>query len=77
MVDSKVSIEREVPVWMDAQGCEVLEESAFGYKITLDVTRTDIYFVMDEVGGDISQEGDGAVGGQLQLCEAGKRHIKN
>ena len=27
---------------------------------------------MDEVGGNISQKGDGAVGGELMLCEKGK-----
>ena len=57
---------------MDAQGCEVLEELAFGCKVTHDVTRPDICFVMDEVGGNISQKGDDAIGGELQLCEAVK-----
>ena len=72
MVDSKVAIELEAPVWMDSLGNEVLEESAFGCKVTHDITRRDICFVMDEVGGNISQKGDGNIGGQLQLCENGK-----
>ena len=57
---------------MDAQGCEVLEKSAFGCKVTHDITRPDICFMMDKVGGNISQKGDSAIGGELQLCETGK-----
>ena len=36
------------------------------------ITRPDICFTMDEVGGNISQKGDGAMGGELFLCEKGK-----
>ena len=44
----------------------------FGCKVNLNITRPDIVFMMDEVGGNISQKGDGVVGGELQLCKRGK-----
>ena len=35
----------------------------------LDITLPDMIFNMDEVGGNISQKGNGEVGDQLLLCE--------
>ena len=60
------------PSWMDAKEHVVKEVDAFGCKVNLDTTRPYMIFTMDEVGGNIKQKGDDAVGGQLILCEKGK-----
>jgi len=46
--------------WMDAKGNVFKEADSFGCKVNLDITRPDIIFTIDEVGGSISQQGDGA-----------------
>ena len=54
---------------MDKDGKEVKEDDAFGCKVTQNIPRPYMCLVMDEVGGNMNQKGDGNVDGQLQLCE--------
>ena len=37
----------------------------FECKVDITITRTNISFTIDKVGGDISQRGDGGVGGEI------------
>ena len=71
-VDAKVAVERDSPAWMDRTGNVVEESEAFGCKVTHDIIHPEYVLVMDEVGGNTSQKGDGHVGGELMVCEAGK-----
>ena len=72
MEDAGVAERLENPVWMNKSGEEVNEDDAFGCKVTHKITRPDMCLVVDEVGGNTNQKGDGNVGGELQLCESGK-----
>ena len=58
--------------WMDVPGNVVDEKDCFGCKVYMEITRPNIYFTIDEVGGNISQKGDGAMGGELFLYKKGK-----
>ena len=56
---------------MDKARNVVKEEQVFFCQVTNDITNPDYFLVMDEVGGNIHQKGDGNMAGQLQLCEVG------
>ena len=71
MVEAGVAFEREVPAWMNAAGDIVEEDEAAGCEVTHDLTRPEYCFVMDEVGGNTSQKGDGHKGGELFVCPKG------
>ena len=69
--ESKVANKLDEPVWMNEEGDIVEEESeAYGLKVTIDLHRPDMCIVMDEVGCNLTQEKDGAKGGQRFLCGA-------
>ena len=68
MVEAKVAIERDTPEWQDASGAAVAEEDAFGCRVTHDLQYPEMCIVMDEVGGNTSQKGDGNNGGELHMC---------
>ena len=72
MEDAGVAVRRSAPVWMNRSGEEVQEADAFGCKVTHDIVCPDYCIVLDEVGGNTNQKGDGNVGGELMLCERGK-----
>ena len=72
MEDSGVATKLNEPVWMDKSGEEVDEDDFFDCKVTRMITRPDMCLVVDEVGGNTNQKGDGNVGGELQLCESEK-----
>ena len=72
LVDAGVARKLETAVWMDKSGVECAEKDVYGCKVTIDITDPDWVLVMDEVGGNTNQKGDGNVGGELQLCERGK-----
>mmetsp|Transcript_12989 Transcript_12989/g.15241 ORF Transcript_12989/g.15241 Transcript_12989/m.15241 type:complete len:145 (-) Transcript_12989:100-534(-) len=42
-----------------------------GYKVTHEINHPKMYIVMDEVGGNTSQKGDGHIGGKLLVCGKG------
>ena len=59
MVKAKVAEERATPVYMYKKGHEVCEQEFYGYKVTHYITKPGLCFVMDEVGGNVNQKGDG------------------
>ena len=71
-VDAGVAKKRSEPAWMNRDGILVDEKDAFGCKVTHDITDPDMIIVMNEVGRNTSQKGDGHLGGELMLCETGK-----
>ena len=75
-IEAKFAEEHAVPVWMDKKGDKVYEQVTFRCKVTHDITRRDLYVVMEKVEGNIEQKGDGNIGGELQLCKAGKSPTK-
>jgi hypothetical protein len=66
--ESKIAEYLPEPVWMDKEGNEVSEENAFGCKVKIKYTRPDLAICCDEVGCNISQDGDGEIGGTKYVC---------
>ena len=66
MVEVKIAAEVPILVWMDNNFTEVLEEDATGCKVTHDLEHPEMYKVMDEVGGNISQKEYGNKGGKYK-----------
>jgi hypothetical protein len=71
MEEAGVAVKLEAPVWRDKAGHDCTEEDAFGCNVTHDLTHHEMCVVMDEVGGNTSQKGDGHIGGELLVCEKG------
>ena len=67
MEDAGVAEHLPESVWMDCEGNIVEEGKSFGCKVTHRRTHPDVGILFDELGGNISQKGDGHVGGQLML----------
>ena len=67
--DSKIARLLPEPVWMNEKGEKVdSEKEAFGCKVQIDIHRPDMGIVFDEVGCNLSQEGDNSNGGENYLC---------
>ena len=66
--ESKIAEYLPEPVWMDKEGNEVSEEKSFGCKVRIQFTRPDLAICCDEVGCNISQDGDGESGGTKYVC---------
>jgi hypothetical protein len=66
-----VAVRLEEPIWVDKNQQPASEENAFGRKVTHLLTRPDMVVFVDEVGSNTSQEGDGAIGGELKICAKG------
>jgi len=65
---------------MNADGDHVEEGDSFGCKVPLDVTKSELCVVADEVGGNTSQKDDGKMGGEKCLTKPGiilQRKISN
>lgn len=71
LIEAGVAKQLEVPIFMDRKGNHVSEGDDFGCKVTLDITRPEMFVVVDEVGGNILQKDDGKIGGERWLCELG------
>ena len=71
MEDAKVATPYDAPMWQDYDGNPCLEKDAFGCKVTHNLTHPEMCVVMDEVGGNTSQKGDGHIGGELLVCAKG------
>ena len=71
MVAAGVAKVLKSPVWNDKEGKICEEATAYGCKITHQITHPEYCVVMDEVGGNINQTGDGDVGTEMYLCERG------
>ena len=72
LVDAKLAVKLDNPVWMNRSGEECDESEAFGCKVHHKIIRPELCFCGDEVGGNISMKGDGHNGGELLLTERGK-----
>ena len=57
---------------MDKERNIVAKEDAFGCKVTHNITHHDHVIVLDEVGGNTSQKGDGHISGELMVRETRK-----
>ena len=67
--DSKIASKLPNPVWVDRDGHVVADEKdAFGCKTDIRIDRPDMVIMFDEVGNNLSQEGDNANGGERYLC---------
>ena len=71
MVEAGVAVKKDYPEWMDAYGDIVYEDNALGCKVTHDLIRPEMCIVMDEVGGNTSQKGDGNKGGEKFIVPKG------
>ena len=69
MVEANIAVEFDEPVWMDSRGNICEEKDATGFKVTYDIRHPDYFLVADELGGNISQKGDGYIGGTRLLCK--------
>jgi hypothetical protein len=61
----------EEPIWVDKEQKETEQENAFGQRATHLLTRSDFVIFVDEVDSNVSQEGDGAVGGERKIVGRG------
>ena len=67
--DSKVAVKLPEPIWMNKDGEEVeCEDDAFGCKVGIDIKFPQMCITLDEVGCNLTQEKDGAKGGESYLC---------
>ena len=62
MVEAKITVEFDVPAWMDVHANIREEKYAAGFKVTHDITHPDYLLLANELGGNTSQKGDGYVG---------------
>ena len=77
MVDCKVAKKRHCPIYEDRHGSIASEWSKkFGLPCTHEITHPHMCLVVDEVGADLSQKGDGHISGALYACEKGT-HAQN
>ena len=72
LVHAKLAVKLETPTWMNRNGEVCTEEEAYGCKVHHMITRPELCFCGDEVGGNISMQGDGHNRGELLLTEKGK-----
>ena len=68
MVDAGLAVKLLSPKWMNKEGVEAGKEESFGCMVTHNLLYPEMCIVMDEVGGNTSQKGDGLKGGQLIIC---------
>ena len=71
LVDAKVAYKLNTPIWLDINGNPCHVDDSFGCKVTHSLLTPEMCIVMDEVGGNTSQKGDGHIGGELLICAKG------
>ncbi len=71
LVVAGLVVKLDESVWMDRDGNTCIGEAAFGCKVHHKIVRPDLCFCGDEIGGNISIEGDGYYGGEKVLTEKG------
>ena len=71
MVATGIAEGIEKTMRMDKEGNICSENDAFGFKVTHETKYPEHFIMADEVGGNISQKGDGHIGGTRLLCEKG------
>lgn len=62
MEEAGVAKKFDTPVYQDSQGNDCQSEYATGCKAIHNLTHPEIYIVMDKVGGNTRQKGDGHIG---------------
>ena len=67
MIDAGIIVRRTTPTWMNSIGEIVEEEDTFGCKVLHDIVHPEYAIVLDEVGGNTNQKGDGNVGGEPMM----------
>ena len=72
MLECKVASKRMHPVYETADGTPATEwKDVFGIPCTHKIDHPEMCLVVDEVGSDLSQKGDGHIGGSKYACERG------
>ena len=69
MEECKVAVKLDPPVFQDTNGNTCAEMDAFWLKCTHQIIHPDMCLVVHEVGSNLSQKGDGHIGGQKYVCE--------
>jgi len=72
LVEYGVASKIDVPLYMDRDGNSTASQSeAFGCKCTHRIDHPSMCLVVDEVGSNLSQKGDGHIGGQKYVWAKG------
>ena len=71
LVESGLATQLNESIYMDRIGNVATKHEAFGAKCTHTLDHPDMCLVVDEVGSNLSQKGDGHVGGQKFVCAKG------
>ena len=71
MTESGVATKLDDPVCMDRDSNITSQEQCFGTQCTHTLDHPHYCLVVDEVGSNLSQKGDGHVGGQKYVCARG------
>ena len=71
LVEAKLATSYNEPMWQDSNGTFCTESSSLGCKVTHDFTYPEMCIVMDKVGGNTGQKGDGQIGDELLVCAKG------
>ena len=77
LVECNVASKYEIPIYTTNNGSIATEwEEKFGLPCTHKIDHPEMCLVVDEVGSDLSQKGDGHIGGAKYACEKGT-HAQN
>ena len=68
MEDADITEKLDKPRWQIQTGEGCTDNEAFGCKVTHRPLYPEVSFVMDEVGSNSRQKGDGHIGGKLIVC---------
>jgi len=72
MVECKVASKHPQPIYKNADGNIAIDwKEKFGMPCTHNIDHPEMCLVVDEVGSDLSQKGDGHIGGAKYACEKG------
>jgi hypothetical protein len=67
MKKSGVAIRLAEPIWVNKDQEETNQEYPFGWKATQLLRHPDFVIFVDEVGSNVSQEGNRAIGGERKI----------
>ncbi len=68
MEECGVAICNQQPILMDRMGVKCDTDGLFGLPCTHTLKHPDMCLVVDEVGSNLSQKGDGHIGGTMYMC---------
>ena len=72
LVRSNLAMKLAALTWMNKDGEVCTKEESYACKVHHRITRPELCFCGDKVGGNISMKGDVHNGGELLLTEKGK-----